>query len=315
MNYEGQICRAPMERASFMLPVMVGCSYNRCKFCNLFRHLKYRELPMEQIEEELKRVAELGGNPKKIFLGDGNAFGLKTEHLMEILDKIHVYFPECYCINMDATVTSILRKSEEELELLYKNGVRHLYLGIESGLDDVLKFMEKDHDQEQAIAAIERIQKAGMLFDAHIMTGVAGKGRGTENAEALADFLNRTHPRHVVNFSMFLHQEVPLYRHIEDGTFVPADEVENLREERCLLEHLKGNEILYDGFHDFIEVRVKGTLPKDKERMLAKLDQVIADYEHREPVYAYVRGECPDLEKCENHRSLWEMEDAKRMTV
>ena len=73
MNYEGQICRAPMERASFMLPVMVGCSYNRCKFCNLFRHLKYRELPMEQIEEELKRVAELGGNPKKIFLGDGNA--------------------------------------------------------------------------------------------------------------------------------------------------------------------------------------------------------------------------------------------------
>ena len=315
MNYEGQICRAPMERASFMLPVMVGCSYNRCKFCNLFRHLKYRELPMEQIEEELKRVAGLGGNPKKIFLGDGNAFGLKTEHLLEILDRIHVYFPECQCINMDATVTSILRKSDEELEMLYKNGVRHLYLGIESGLDDVLKFMEKDHNQEQAITAIERIQKAGMLFDAHIMTGVAGKGRGTENAEALADFLNRTHPRHVVNFSMFLHQEVPLYRHIEDGTFVPADEVENLREERCLLEHLEGNGILYDGFHDFIEVRVKGTLPGDRERMLSKLDQAIAEYEQQKPVYAYVRGECPDLEKCEDRRALWEMEDAKRMTV
>lgn len=315
MKYEGQICRAPMERASFMLPVMVGCSYNRCKFCNLFRHLKYRELPMAQIEEELKRVAELGGNPKKIFLGDGNAFGLKTEHLMEILDKIHVYFPECQCINMDSTVTSILRKSDEELELLYKNGVRHLYLGIESGLDDVLKFMEKDHNQEQAEFAIERIRKVGMLFDAHIMTGVAGKGRGTENAEALADFLNRTHPRHVVNFSMFLHKEVPLYRHIKDGMFVPADEVENLREERCLLEHLKVNGILYDGFHDFIEVRVKGTLPKDRERMLAKLDQAIAEYEQRKPVYAYVEGECPDLEKCEDHRALWEMEDAKRMTV
>lgn len=57
MDYEGQICRAPMERSSFMLPVMVGCSYNQCKFCNLFRHLKYRELPMEQIEAELKRSA------------------------------------------------------------------------------------------------------------------------------------------------------------------------------------------------------------------------------------------------------------------
>ena len=86
MDYEGQICRAPMERSSFMLPVMVGCSYNQCKFCNLFRHLKYRELPMEQIEAELKRVRELHGKPKKIFLGDGNAFGLKTEKLYEILD-------------------------------------------------------------------------------------------------------------------------------------------------------------------------------------------------------------------------------------
>ena len=76
MEYEGRICRAPMERASYMLPVMVGCSYNKCKFCNLFRDLKYRELPLEQVEEELQRVKNLGGNPRKIFLGDGNAFGL-----------------------------------------------------------------------------------------------------------------------------------------------------------------------------------------------------------------------------------------------
>lgn len=76
MNYEGQICRGPMERSSYMLPVAVGCSYNRCKFCTLFRHLKYRELPMEQIEAELERVRNLGGNPKHVFLGHGNAFGL-----------------------------------------------------------------------------------------------------------------------------------------------------------------------------------------------------------------------------------------------
>ena len=73
MNYEGQICRGPMERSSYMLPVAVGCSYNQCKFCTLFRHLKYRELPMEQIEAELERVRSLGGNPKHVFLGDGNA--------------------------------------------------------------------------------------------------------------------------------------------------------------------------------------------------------------------------------------------------
>ena len=116
MNYEGQICRGPMERSSYMLPVAVGCSYNRCKFCTLFRHLKYRELPMEQIEAELERVRNLGGNPKHVFLGDGNAFGLDTGRLLKITDLIHRYFPDCCAINMDATVTNIRAKSQEELQ-------------------------------------------------------------------------------------------------------------------------------------------------------------------------------------------------------
>lgn len=313
MQYEGQICRAPMERASFMLPVMVGCSYNRCKFCNLFRHLKYRILPLEQIEDEIKRVKKVGGRPKKIFLGDGNAFGLKTERLDEILSMIQNYFPECQSVNMDATVTSILQKSEEELDKLYQKGVRHLYIGIESGLDDVLKFMKKDHNVSQAYEAVGRIKGAGMSFDAHIMTGVAGKGRGIENAEALAEFFDRTEPSHVVNFSMFLHREVPLYSDIKEQTFTPADELENLREERRLVEILakkqerQDNVILYDGFHDYIKFRVRGILPADREKMLDKLDKEILYFERQEPVFSYVQGECPDLEKCDGLNKVWDM--------
>ena len=297
MEYEGQICRAPMERSSFMLPIMVGCSYNRCRFCNLFRHLKYRELSFEQIEKELARVKEAGGNPRKIFLGDGNAFAQKTERLMQILEMIRQYFPECEEINMDATVTSILKRSDAELEAFCKLGVRHLYLGIESGLDDVLALMEKDHDQRQAYEAIGRLHQAGMIYDAHIMTGVAGKGRGKENAYALAEFLNQTRPAHVVNFSMFLHKEAPLYQNILDGSFIPASERENLEEERRLIELLTAD-ILYDGFHDFIEFRVRGRLPKDKEKMTARLDKVIAETPETE-IYSYVQGECPALERCD----------------
>lgn len=292
-----------MERSSFMLPIMVGCSYNRCRFCNLFRHLKYRELSFEQIEKELARVKEVGGNPRKIFLGDGNAFAQKTERLMQILEMIRRYFPECEEINMDATVTSILKRPDAELEAFYKLGVRHLYLGIESGLDDVLAFMEKDHDQGQAYEAIGRLHQAGMIYDAHIMTGVAGKGRGMENAYALAEFLNRTRPAHVVNFSMFLHKEVPLYQNILDGSFIPASERDNLEEERRLIDLLTAD-ILYDGFHDFIEFRVRGRLPKDKERMLARLDKVIAETPEAE-IYSYVQGECPALERC-GGGSVWQ---------
>lgn len=304
MNYEGQICRAPMERSSFMLPVTVGCPYNQCKFCNLFRHLRYRELPAEKIEEELKRVKDIGGSPTKIFLGDGNAFGLKTERLFWILERIQSYFPDCRTINMDATVTSILQKSEQELKRLAEYGVRHLYLGIESGLEDVLTFMKKDHTVSEAYEAIERLQAAGLIYDAHIMTGVAGRGRGRENADALAQFLNQTHPAHVVNFSMFIHREVPLYREIENGNYVPADELESLREEKRLLEQLN-IPVKYEGFHDYIQIRVRGKLPSDQEKMVGKLETFIKKYEAKPPIYALVQGECPDLVKCDNLENVW----------
>lgn len=315
MNYEGQICRAPMERSAFMLPVMVGCSYNQCKFCNLFRHLKYRELPMEQIEEEMRRVRNLSGSPRKIFLGDGNAFGMKTDHLLEILQMIERYFPECQCVNMDATVTSILKKTDAELQALHEHGVQHLYLGIESGLDDVLAFMNKGNDLAQAEEAIGRLHENGMVYDAHIMTGVAGKGRGAENAKALAEFLNRTHPCNVVNFSMFLHKEVPLYQDILEGNYRPSDELDNLKEERVLLELLGdqtaegATEIRYEGFHDYIQFRVRGELPKDRERMLEKLDRMIREYPKERTEYSYVEGECPSLEKCGDGKEIWNMQD------
>ena len=277
-----------MERGSYMLPVAVGCSYNRCKFCMLFKHLKYRELPLEQIGEELKRVQSVGGSPKRIFLGDGNAFGLETEKLLRILQMVRSSFPDFEEVNMDATVTNIRMKSDEELKALYGAGVRHLYLGIESGLDDVLKFMDKDHNLSEVYEAIARIQAAGMIYDAHMMTGVAGKGRGQENAEQIAEFFNRTRPSRIVNFSMFLHKEAPLYREIEAGNFVPASELENLEEEKRLLELLTAESLEYDGFHDFIEYRVRGTLPGDKERMLESLQKCIGKYLTKEEVIAII---------------------------
>ena len=287
MNYEGQICRGPMERSSYMLPVAVGCSYNRCKFCTLFRHLKYRELPMEQIEAELERVRSLGGNPKHVFLGDGNAFGLATKRLLEITDLIHRYFPGCQAINMDGTITNIQAKSREELLALRKAGICHLYLGIESGLDDVLRYMGKDHNLDQAYRQIDRIQRAGFIFDAHIMTGIAGHGRGLENGTATAEFFNRTQPQRIINFSMFLFRSAPLFQEAQAKTFIPATELENLQEERLLLELLKTDgPLAYDGFHDRIEFRVRGTLPDDRKNMLNKLDLAIEEYRDHEPVIA-----------------------------
>lgn len=242
---------------------------------------------MEQIEAELERVRSLGGNPKHVFLGDGNAFGLATKRLLEITDLIHRYFPGCQAINMDGTITNIQAKSREELLALRKAGICHLYLGIESGLDDVLRYMGKDHNLDQAYRQIDRIQRAGFIFDAHIMTGIAGHGRGLENGTATAEFFNRTRPQRIINFSLFLFRSAPLYQEAQAKTFIPATELENLQEERLLLELLKTDgPLAYDGFHDRIEFRVRGTLPDDRKNMLNKLDLAIEGYRDHEPVIA-----------------------------
>lgn len=273
-----------------MLPVQVGCSYNACRFCMLFKHLKFRELPMEQIEAELKRVKNAGGCPSTVFLGDGNAFALGSEKLSGILDMIHSYFPGCVDYHMDATVKSIEAVSDKELENLREKGASCLYIGIESGLEDVLEFMNKGNTLEEARVQIARLKKAGIDYAAHIMTGVAGKGRGIENAEATAAFLNSTRPVSVTNFSMFTEKQSPLWSSVEDGTFVPATVLEAMEEEYRLIEELD-IPIKYEGFQDFIEVRTKGVLPLEREKMLNKLAGNIEEYRNKPPVYA-----CIDVE-------------------
>ena len=285
MDYEGQICKPPMEIGRFMLPVAVGCSYNACRFCTLFKHLKFRELPLDKVEAELLRVKNLGGSPKKIFLGDGNPFGLSAERLLEVLALIHKYFPDCYDVSMDATVTNVSEKSGEELRALRDNGVSELYVGIECGLEDVLAFMRKDHDSEEARRQIARLREAGIMYSAHIMCGTAGAGRGIENAEATARFLNETCPHRIVNTSLFIHRSAPIFADIESGRFTPATELENMLEERRLLELLAVPVDFYDGLHDYMEVRTKGRLPQDRERMLARLDMEIERKRERAEMY------------------------------
>ncbi len=279
MEYEGQICRSPMERGSFMLPVSVGCAYNRCRFCMLFKHLQYRALPLEQIQAELDRVAALGGSPRRVFLGDGSAFALSAARLEEILLRVRAAFPDCKSVAMDATARSVLDKTDEELRRLAGLGVTDLYLGIECALEDVLAAMDKGNTFAEAEQAVERLRRAGIGYDAHIMTGICGHGRGEENARALAAFFQRTKPLRICNFSLFLHKRAPLYEDVLAGRYVPADERENLIEELRLLEGLEGLTLEYDGLHDFVPLRVKGRLPADRETLCRRLEAAIAAYD------------------------------------
>ena len=120
-----------------------------------------------------------------------------------------------------------------------------------------------------------------LIYNAHLMLGLAGAGRGLENAERTAEFINRTGPKRIINFTIFHHESAPLYRDVEAGIFVPSGELENLLEERKLLQLLQVPIESYDGFHDHIEVRTRGRLPEDRSRMLAHLEDAIAREERK----------------------------------
>ncbi len=294
MDYEGRICRTPSERGAFKLPVSVGCPYNRCAFCDLFKDLRYRELPLGQIEEELARVREVGGAPERIMLGDGNAFHASFDRLAAIVELIEKYLPSCTLISSDASIPSIAAKTDDELAWFARHGYRLLYVGIESGLDDVLAFMRKDHDNAECRAQVARLHEAGIELGAHIMTGAAGAGRGIENARATAQLLNELRPVSICNFSMGVSPTTELGAMVREGRFVPASEGECIEEERCLVELLDGP-VRFEGFHfeydrekascsaftgdsaefnDFVTnwTHTKGMLPDDLGKILRTLE-------------------------------------------
>ena len=275
MEYEGRICRAGSEKSSFMLPTAAGCSYNSCLFCGLFKDIKYRELDLSDIRAELDRVKALGADPKTVYLGDGNAFHQSFSRLCDIASMLHERFPSLSEIRMDSTIPDVSRKSDEELRTLAQLGVSRLYIGIETALPDVLTKMKKCHTADMAIKETERLHKAGIDFAAHVMFGIAGQGRGEENARVLAAFINRTKPVLTVNFSLFPHE---LTEEMKEGRFIRASEAETLLEDRTFIS-LVDIPMEYESYHDnygeATKFHMKGQLPGDRERFLRRLDSVL----------------------------------------
>ena len=275
MDYEGRICRPAFEKGAFKLPISVGCSYNQCKFCDLFKDLKFKIIDDEIFYDEIKRVKNVTGMPVVCFLGDGNAFHNATERLIKIITYVKENIPSIKHIRMDSTITDIKNKTDEELKELSLAGIDVLYIGIESGLDDVLQFMNKEHrTNEEAKEQIDRLHKYNINYSAHIMAGVSGEGRGIENAKALAKFLNETKPVSITNFTMFVTKNLILYKDIIEEKFRPASDIESLNEAKELINDINV-ETDIDSFHDNIPYRVKGHLPQDKEKLIKQIESMI----------------------------------------
>ena len=269
MHYTGTIYRPPFEARSLLLQVTTGCSHNKCSFCTMYRDEPFRVEPLEQIEEDLAEARQYVPNVTRVFLENGDPFALSADRLEQIAVMIHAYLPRVETIAMYASIKNVIGKSDEELRRLRNLGINELNIGVESGLDEALVYMNKGYTSDQAKHELNRLKSAGIDYGANIILGCAGPERRHENAVATAALLNETKPYLIFTGTIHSDPGCPLYEDMQSGRFVESTFGEYLDEEEELLELLDLTDCYLFGLHPSNIVTMHGNIPEDKAAMLA----------------------------------------------
>lgn len=254
------------EMNTILLPVTLGCEYNKCAFCSMYKDDKYYEVPISDIEVQL-----LNGYTytEKVFLTGADPLSIGFDKMKQLLDLIHKYLPYCACVASYASIKSISKYTVEELSILHDAGLRLLYIGFETGRDDVLKLMKKGHTVNKAIKNARKLNEAKLLFNTIIMYGIAGKGESVDNAIATAKMINQFITNKVITMNLTVFHGMELSNMVKKRDFIPSCGKERLIEIKTLLENLEPKmPMIFDTTHPTNIIKIKGTLPLDKERLI-----------------------------------------------
>jgi radical SAM superfamily enzyme YgiQ (UPF0313 family) len=276
MRYYGDIYRAPSEAESLLLQVMVGCSHNKCSFCYMYKDKSFRIRPLEEVKEDAREARSAYTDVRRVFLIDGNALILKTSYLSELLDYIGELFPECERVGLSATAEDILRKSPQDLKVLCDKGMKILYMGVESGSEEVLKRVQKGTTAARMIEAGQRVRAAGIKLSVSIITGLGGKASSASHAGDTAKVLNEINPDFIGLLTLLVHDKAPLKEEVENGTFQLLDGRESLDEIRELVKQLDVTNCVFRGNHASNYAPLKAFLPDEKQRLLDELELLIS---------------------------------------
>lgn len=274
MNYTGPTYRPPYEANSLLLQVTVGCAHNKCVFCTMYKDIQFSIDPIEQIERDLQEAKLHYGNIKRVFLVNGDAFVLSARRLKPIAELIIKYFPDVEVITMYASISNVKSKTDEELRELRELRINDLWMGLESGNEDTLNYMNKGFDLSAAYEQLERLNKAGIRHIDIFIFGAGGRGKGIQNAIDNAKLINETKPMGVSITTMGAFGDSQLAKDVENGIFVPATELEVLEEQKKLIDLIEV-ETTYLGIHGINTVTFDALLPKDRDKAIRKIDNVI----------------------------------------
>lgn len=277
MHYTGTTFRPPYEAYSIILQVTTGCSHNACVFCSMYQDVDFAVSPLEEVEADLQEVAHTTPRVKRVFLANGDAFTLPAEHLTKVAELIHHYLPNIETIGGYASINNIKTKSDEDLRRLVELGFADFNIGLESGLGDVLAYMNKGYTLAEAKEQLARLNNAGMPFNLNIINAAAGPDRIEEHARANAAIVNEAQPTLVFVSPLHADPGTPLARDIETGKFVECTLRKYIEEEIAFLCGLEQRDCTFYGAHVSNPIQVVGRLPQDKEGLLDALVSGMAE--------------------------------------
>ncbi len=280
MKYEGYIIRPPSEAGSLLLQVTVGCSHNRCTFCGSFKDKKFRIKSCEEIEEDILEAARFGTH-ERVFLCDGDALIIPQDRLVAIMTSVRKHIRGVKRIGLYANAKSILRKSPDELAVLKGLGLGIVYLGLETGNDDLLKKICKGADSRKMIEAGRRIKDAGILLSVTVLLGIGGRDGGGPHALDTAKVLSEMDPDFVGALTVMLVPGTPLYNDVQSGTFVLPETFSFLEELGIMIAHSRLTDCFFTSNHasNYLPLRVR--LPRDKEKALELIGRIVQSGDRR----------------------------------
>lgn len=222
-EYEGTIIRPPSEADSLILQYTIGCSHNQCIFCPAYKQKHFRVRSLGEMERDVRECRPAFSDTRRIFLADGDALAAPQEDLLALFALLKSKFPRLTRIGAYANTKSILAKSVDELIRLRENGLGILYLGVESGDDELLGWMQKGVTAAQTVKAGRRVKEAGIKLSVTVLLGIGGASRSIEHARATGMILSETGPDYVGALTTMIVPGTSLHAMQQAGKFsVPA---------------------------------------------------------------------------------------------
>lgn len=273
-NAEGPVFRPPSEAYSFILRVTVGCSHNACTYCNMYKTVRFRPRPMDEIMDQIHAAKPYAFQIRRIFMADGNALVLPTDKLLAILSVLTQTFPRLQRVSCYAGPKDILNKTPAELAALRDAGLKLVYYGLESGDDVVLKSVNKGVTASEATQAGQRIVTAGIKLSVMVIAGLGGKEHSARHAANTALAVSAIRPNILSALTLMLYRGSELVEQFERGQFVPLSPAEIMGELYRLVSGIElplTSHCLFRSNHISNHVALAATLPKEKDRLLADI--------------------------------------------